>query len=367
MLIISEKGQRRSPMLFIWVCFLSLSCNKGDDTIVIDTGDVPVVTVIEWEYKTISSPTVGDGFGTSLALSDDGLYIGAPHGESGGVIYKYNDNAQLDPVMEGEVAGALGAAIAFYDGALYGAAPIHGSGAGAIFRSDGVSIVGDAGQLLGKRLYNTGGGLYAASTSGLFQVLPPTLGAIVQRLNLEFVDQATRAGGLVADGDSLYIGTPHGEVAVAAGVTSLEHSSPLDESGYALCKSNLLGDDRDEIVVGAPGANRVEIYTASDTESLELAKTIQGEYGRFGHAVSCIDGLLIVGAPLFGDEQQGALWRFEGDSSLWTVEETFLSGGNPWAQLGFEIALGNAGEVYAGAPGGQGTVGTVTTYSPITP
>ncbi len=367
MLIKSKKVKVRTARLEIWVCLLLLSCNKGDNPVAVDTGEEPVVTVIEWEYKTISSPAIGDGFGTSLALSDDGLYIGAPHGETGGVIYKHTNTAQLEPVMQGEVGGALGAAIAFYEGKLYGAAPIYGSGAGAIFRSDGVSIVGDAGQLLGKRLYNTGGGLYAASTSGLFRVLPPSIGEIVHRLNLEFIDQTSRVGGFIADGESLYIGTPHGEMAVTTGVTSLQHSSPLDESGYALCKANLLGDERDEIVTGAPGANRVEIFTLSDTDSLELAKTIQGDSGRFGHAISCIDGLLIVGAPLFGDEHQGALWRFEGDSSVWTVGEAFLSGSSAWAQLGFETALGNEGEIYAGAPGGEGTAGTVTAYSPITP
>ena len=352
--------------LLIWACCTLASCNNTKDNDTLETATPTTETEVIWAFSTIQSPSGNDGFGTSLATSNDIVFIGAPHGDGGGAVYQYNNADGIELIIQGEPNSALGASLAFHDGHLYTSAPLHLSGSGMISRIDGTSALGESGDLLGKRLYSTGGRLFGSSTSGLFQVTPPAFGKVIQKLSIEYVSNDSRIGGLVARGDELYIGTPYGDSSVSIGQNSLSRTQQLDEAGYSLCLSDLNGDSIEELVVGAPGKNRVEIYGRSDQDVFELINTIDGNSGRFGHSVSCVGGVLIVGAPLFGEEQEGAIWRFEGDPTTWVASEPFTEGSKAMSQLGFDTLLTADGRIYAGAPGGGDTMGAVLVYAPAT-
>jgi hypothetical protein len=344
-----------------------IACGSKSDPPPNDTGTTVTIPPIEWGFTTITSPNVGDGFGTAIAISSDNLYVGAPHGEVGGLVYIHNQTDSLASIMQGSPGDALGASLAFFDKMIYSAAPLSDAGAGTIYSSDGVAITGDSGQLLGKRLYATGNGLFTSSTAGLFRIISPALGQIVPSLDLEFVAPSARIGGFIASGEELFIGTPYGEVSVLVGEESLPRLVPLDEAGYSLCWANLFDDDEEELVVGAPGASRVDLFSRTDSGEFELKQSISSTNDRFGHALSCAEGILIVGAPLYGSDQRGAVWRFEGDPLLWTTEEPFLEGAEAWSQLGFSVRVNMDKELFMGAPGIASTAGYVSIFAPINP
>lgn len=109
---------------------------------------------------------------------------------------------------------------------------------------------------------------------------------------------------------------------LASGET-IARPTPLDEAGAALSSCDLDLDGTAELAVGAPGAGLVYVYTALDDEP-----TVYGlGAGRFGHALSCGEAGLYVGAPM-QDEGAGAVFLLSGPPQGATVEEVYTGAGH---------------------------------------
>lgn len=88
---------------------------------------------------------------------------------------------------------------------------------------------------------------------------------------------------------------------------SLERIAPLDEAGASMQSCDVDGDGSPELVLGAPGAGRIYVYSSLTEEPLILGP----QTGRFGQSLACGAQGLAIGAPLANDGQ-GAVYQLEG-------------------------------------------------------
>lgn len=318
------------------VTFVGLGCrDKGDDAPVTDSTP-PETPMGRWE-----GVTPGGGLGASLASGAGARVAGAPWAE-GGAVWRLAAEDQLAAVP-GAARGAFGRGLAVHDGILIVGAPLAEDGAGLLWR-DGVEEPGAAGQLLGALVRSTPLGLVVSAQGGA-------------RVEDEVLAVGARVTDAAAFDSRLVLGAPAATDAVydAQDGVWIPRLSPHDEAGAALCVADLDGDGADELAVGAPGMNAVVVLEAG-ASSLAEGRLIQGAGGRFGQALGCGAGLLVIGAPLDGDGLRGAVFAVEAGS------ETLLTlgvGESDGAELGAAALVEADGAVFAGAPGHNGGAGLV--------
>jgi hypothetical protein len=285
--------------------------------------------------------TTGGGLGTSLAAGGGGRFAAAPWAE-GGAVWRLGPEDQLELVPDA-VSGAFGRGLAVHDGALIVGAPLAEAGSGLLWR-DGVVTPGAPGELLGGVVRSTALGLVVSVQGGArHDALSIALGARV-------TDAAALQGALL-------FGTPTAAEAVydATMGVGISRLSAQDEAGAAICVADLDLDGEDELAVGAPGAGVVVVLEAGQ-RALSEGRLIQGNGGRFGQALACGAGLLVIGAPLEGDGQRGAVYAVEaGSEALVSLGVGEVDG----AELGAAALIEADGAVFAGAPGQAGGAGLV--------
>ena len=110
--------------------------------------------------------------------------------------------------------------------------------------------------------------------------------------------------------------------------------------GEAVCAADIDEDGVTEVLVG--GGDRVDVLGDGVLEPF-----LQGE-GRFGAALACDDGVLVIGAPQ-ARAQAGVVWAWRGG------ELTELLVGEVGDGLGASVLL-VGDRVYAGAPTGDAVV-----------
>ena len=102
----------------------------------------------------------------------------------------------------------------------------------------------------------------------------------------------------------------------------LERLSPTDEAGASMQACDVDGDGSTELVLGAPGAGQIYIYSTLSAEPLVLGPQAE----RFGQSLACGKEGLAIGAPM-AQEGQGAVYQLEGQA-LVTIYEGAGHAGN---------------------------------------
>ena len=158
-------------------------------------------------------------------------------------------------------------------------------------------------------------------------------------------------------GSEVGIGSPLGDAALVLPSTEIPHTEPLDFAGYALIVTDIDADGEEEWILGAPGANRVEIRAPDGV----LEATLQSDHGRFGASLASgdLDGdgvpELAVGAPASGDDIEGSIQIYSGGSL--SLLETW-EGEQPGAQMGTALFI-HEQSILVGSPGSAGQLGHV--------
>lgn len=233
---------------------------------------------------TLVSPEIDDGFGSALAVFDDTVWVGAPHGAEGRV-YRWSSD-DMSVALSGP--DRLGAHLSSTDDTLLVSVPL----ADRVVNQEGLEV--QAGQAsMGIALSNDGDVAWA----GGWRAVDGTEGT-----------SPGRPSALHRDGGVLAVGMAHGPVALAVGEQELMRPQPGDEAGFSLISAHL--DEQDAWIVGAPASNRVLGVRKSD---LSILREWTGT-GRFGHAITVtdLDGDaqpdLVVGSPY--DGQSGSVVWF---------------------------------------------------------
>ena len=285
----------------------------------------------------IAGSSNDDGFGSAIAANLTSVWIGAPHGDTASV-YHYTGGA-LSLAFTGN--GRAGSHLALTSEGLWVGAPLTDNGAGAVLNQDGELRI-DGSSSVGIAISAAGGGAYAhengwSALDGRGATLPARPSAIAE------------ANGVIG------VGLAHGAVALVVDSRPLARSSPYDEAGFALAVGDVDGDGSADWLVGAPGSGTVTARASSD---LRLLRTWTG-VGRFGAALAVCDlnqdgqDDLVVGAPLAGST--GSVYWYP---SFETESSPLATTWPNVRELG--TALDCAGGVlYAGAPGDPSTFGAV--------
>jgi len=310
---------------------------------VVDSGQVhaPYTQLISWE-----DDRPGTAFGSGLAADGAGVWVGSPEDAYGRIdrIESGIRRTVLEPTSE----NGLGFALAWSPqlGLLAGA-PLSQEGAGHLLREDGEPIFsGGAGDGLGSAILETQEGLWVAGNDKL---IGDEMEIVVPGRARALVDfESTTVAGLVQSLGGLW--TEDG---------TLPTSVAGSLAGASLCVADVDEDGRDELVVGAPGANQVHIIsTLSAIDSLEdEAETYSGS-GHFGWALACGPGNIWVGAPLYGQAQSGAVFRIRPGSTASQMGDPWFAGEHPGEQMGFALSQ-SAKELWIGSPGNEDSHGRV--------
>ena len=278
-----------------------------------------------------------DGFGSAIAANLTSVWIGAPHGEPA-TVYRFDDSGLS---VAFTAPGRAGSHLALTSEGLWVGAPLTGDGAGAVLDESGqVRFDGSSG--VGIAVSAAAGGAYAhgsgwVSLDGRSATLPARPTAIAE------------ANGVIG------IGLAHGDVALVVDSRPMARPHPYDEAGFSLGVGDVDGDGSADWILGAPGSGSVTAHSSVD---LALLRTWTG-VGRFGTALAVCDldqdgqDDLVVGAPLSGTTGKVHWFRSFGaeESPLVTTWPTV-------SELGTALdCTGNA--LYVGAPGDANTPGAV--------
>ncbi|WP_062348936.1 FG-GAP-like repeat-containing protein [Herbidospora yilanensis] len=279
--------------------------------------------------RTIELPGKGaDRFGAALAAGDldgdgdDELAIGAP---GGGAVYVHGQGSKPRRIKNtgGAVTDQFGEALATgdFDGDGTDELAIGAPGANLIRQGEGtVTVVGRNGRrlLYSQETYGIDGlseswdAFGAALATGDFNADGHDDLAI--GVPGEGLNRLQRAGDYGEGAVDVVYGSPGGlrpATAEAWTQNSLAGEAVMyDRFGTSLAAGDLNGDGDDELVVGVPGENAVQVLAG--TRSGGLTKNhnllIPGPKGaEFGAAVLVHGGDLIVGAPT-----KGEVYRYRG-------------------------------------------------------
>lgn len=288
-----------------------------------------------------------------------------------------------DAVLYGALADeGYGAAIAWMSGQLWVGAPFDPAG-GRLYLEDALRRTG--GPFLGTALLATDTGVLVGSdgrvedTTGVEKLSEPIdehegVGGLLAGEGAQWVTR-TRTGVIWSDGNALDLGGrpdslavrdgdlvagfAFGDTSLIAGSTRIARAEGAqDEAGWALISADVDGDGVAEWIVGAPAANRVDIL---DGKTFAWRASWAPTTGRFGSALATDGTRVFVGAPMAGTDAQGATWVCSGTTE--SACSMLDYGDSPQDQLGFSLLYAN-GNLYAGAPGGPGSAGSVRVRSP---
>ena len=289
-----------------------------------------------FSIESIQGENPDDGFGSAIAVAQDGVWVGAPHGEKGRA-YRWA-NQRLELMVEG--TGRTGAHIAHTSEGIWVSAPLAQSGEGAIVDARGqLRFEGSEGT--GIVVSPAGSGTYAYGSG--WRSMDGRMGSTDGRPTA-----ITEANGIIG------IGFAHGPTSFKTNTAQLTRTAVGDEAGFSLAAGDIDGDGIQEWIVGAPGANTVTAYNGSD---LSPVAQWTGS-GRFGTAIAVcdLDGNgrddLLVGGPFQGSTGEVTRYAdFSQSPSAWDFDwpESTL-------QIGAALSCGD-GSLYVGAPGNHETQG----------
>ncbi len=283
------------------------------------------------------------GLGASLVSDGEQVWAGAPWGEAGAV---FALAAGLESVSLGEGVPSLGFSLALSpEGVLVAGAPLADGGAGRLVSAD---QSWSGGAQLGGRVAWTGVALFALAGDQLWR-------------DGEREDLPARGGGFATVGGEPVIGFPRGPQPLLWDNAEAVRFVEGDEMGFSLCATHHDDDGWPDLFIGAPGSGRV--YHASGEDPFQGPgedSYIQGPAGRFGHALSCDEGLLVVGAPL-AEQGHGAVWILEGPFGE-DPGAPDLVGDVAGDWFGAAVAH-TSSDVYAGAPRAHDGAGEVSRWS----
>ena len=273
-----------------------------------------------------------EGYGAALAWKDGKLWVGAPFDPAGGRLYLEDSFARTGGPFLGT------ALLATSDGVLVG-------GDGRVEDTDGVVRLGDT--------EGAGGILVGEGARWATRTLRGAVWSDGTTLDL-----GGRPDSLAVQDGELVAGFAFGETSLIAGSTRIARAEGAhDEAGWALTRADVDGDGAAEWIVAAPAANRVDVL---DGVTFERRASWSGT-GRFGSALATDGSRVFVGAPMAGTDAQGATWVCSGTAA--TACTLLEYGTNAQDQLGFSLLYANE-NLYAGAPGGPGSAGSVRVSSP---
>ena len=224
-----------------------------------------------------------DGFGWAMAWDGARLHMSAPG--SGTLASVAGDG----PLVEEEIGVGAGTSLLAHQGGLFISQSLAEGGLGVL--PDGNAGQGAAGRAqlsMGERhIVLDGQGLWEAGT----------------HLDRGFWGSALVEfdGGWVVSGSQ---GTP---LLMTESGVRLERLSPNDEAGAAMQACDVDGDGSMELVLGAPGAGQIYIYSTLSTEPIVLGPQAE----RFGQSLACGEQGLAIGAPMAQDGQ-GVVYQLEG-------------------------------------------------------
>ncbi|MCB9759020.1 MAG: FG-GAP repeat protein [Alphaproteobacteria bacterium] len=277
-----------------------------------------------------------EGFGSSLARSADGaVLVGAPFGAPGRVYILQEDAVEV--LLEGSGADGLGLGLAVDSaGAVWAGQPLADSGLGRLLVDGEPVAYGAVQDALGARIAASGSAV--AATAGAALLVDGARVALPARAAAVTWFDGVPVAGMVQE-----------EVAVWSEAGALDRAAAHDEAGYALCADDVDEDGLTELVVGAPGAATVYILDAL-TQAPGEATALEGPGGRFGQAVACAPGALLVGAPMYGEALTGAVWQLDAAALTAGTVGAPTRVGRAGDGLGAAVLFDGA-HAWAGAPG----------------
>lgn len=298
----------------------------------------------------LAGGTNGDFFGTSVALSSDGLTlaVGAPGFDITGTssagrvtVYRYSGSAWIqrgDPIVGTSTTRSLGTSVAL--------------------RADGTRVAIGSPQ---------GGG----STEGLVQVFDFTTAWTLVDVAIPGGVANAQSGtslALSSDGDRLAIGgignaSGVGQVRVfelAAGAWGpLGAAINGATAGASLGRSVDLNAAGDTLAIGAPGVGngQVSVYALTGGAWAVKGTALSGEVAgdEFGYAVALNDAgtRLVAGARLADDPgaSAGAVRSFVFESGSWQIVGQTITGEAAGDEAGFAVSMSGTGlRIAIGAP-----------------
>lgn len=291
---------------------------------------------VGFSMESVLGENPDDGFGSAIAVSNDGVWVGAPHGGKGRA-YRWKEQ-RLELMFEG--VGRTGSHIANTSDGIWVSAPLMESGEGAIFDAQGeLRFSGSDGT--GIVVSQAGSGTYAHS--GGWRSLDGRTGSTEGRPTA-----IAEANGVIG------IGFAFGSIAFTADSAEISRGVLGDEAGFSLAAGDIDGDGTQEWIIGSPGSNTVTAHNSSDLSA--VAQWVGS--GRFGTSIAVcdLDGNgrddLFIGSPFYGPT--GNVTRYA----------DFSESPTPWEfdwpeatlQIGAALSCGN-GSLYVGAPGDHDTLG----------
>jgi len=306
-----------------------------------DDTAAPTPSVIQ-----VYGPSVNSGFGSVVLVAGSRVWVGAPHGDKGSV-YEIKDGVAVERVTG---SGRLGSSLAMTADGLWIGAPVRKQGKGAV-----VDVSGDV-------VVNGTGSTGIAVAAGPPAVVAHGDGYTEGDGPLTPTDG--RPSSIATLGTQVGIGMAQGDVALIVGRQVLARPSPQDQAGFSLTSGDLDGDGQLEWILGAPGANAVYVV---DPDTMAILHTISSDRALFGSSVAAcdLDGSgaddLLVGAP--GDElTAGTASRYQAPLTESTPSRTW-TGTDQGRRLGTAIACSTT-HIAIGAPGRPDTPGSVTVVVP---
>ena len=305
--------------------------------------------------------TLGDAFGSSLAMEGDTVFIGAPNTPGGGAVYVFERNGDTwtrnqkvvsTDIDEGDY---FGAALAVHNGLLAVGAPGREDEAGDLTNSGIVY------------LFLLDGSLWQQDEIALPAIDDQRSGAafgaaVGLRDNLLLVGAPREDDPLFAVGHGAAYVLSYDGFDWLQDARLLMPDSPLYAPG-AFGSSVLLGDDY--AVVGAPadaltntpvGTGAVVTFYYDLMEGWTVHQVLRDEPGRkqaaLGSAIAISGDDLLVGAPLDRDLGSGRIFHYDVEADEWLLDAAMFqptADGGPDKKLGFSIAT-SGGLTVAGQP-----------------
>ena len=152
---------------------------------------------------------------------------------------------------------------------------------------------------------------------------------------------------------------PASRTIVPGGVFSRDAPAANDSQGIAMARSGAwlaIGMPRNSAIEADAGAVVMfELVGSTWTERDILTASDAAGGDKFGEAVAIDGGVLVVGAPVAGDADQGAAYVFHEDGGTWTESAIVTSTGAAGDRFGRAVAV-RGDHAAVGAPGeGDGT------------